>query len=111
MVRVLLKSEPHVTLLSKAAAKTAGSFNSVGDRQEASATFTWNILLPVMRSCGTCNPMFKQGDVLCLTVGSLVERKMVNEGDKSISWSPIVIRTRPPVRRNSRFNTGLRIGS
>ena len=45
------------------------------------------------------------------TVGSLVERKMVNEGDRSMSWSPRVMSTRPPVRRNSRFRTGFRIGS
>ena len=49
--------------------------------------------------------------IFFLTVGSLVDRKIVNDGDKSISWSPMVIRTRPPVRRSSRFNTGFRIGS
>lgn len=49
--------------------------------------------------------------VYFLTVGSLVDRKIVNDGDKSISWSPIVIRTRPPVRRSSRFSTGFKIGS
>ena len=110
MVRVLEYCDviTHARLLSNAATKTAGSSTSAGGRQEASAFSTWNILLPVMRSS---NPMFKHRDVSCLTVGSLVERKMVNDGDKSISWSPIVIRTRPPVRRNSRFKTGLRIGS
>jgi hypothetical protein len=46
-----------------------------------------------------------------LTVGSLVDIKIVNDGDKSISWSPNVINTRPPVRRTSRFNTGFTIGS
>ena len=45
------------------------------------------------------------------TVGSRVERKIANVGDKSISWSPIVIKTRPPVRRTSRFRTGFKIGS
>ena len=101
----------HVTLPRNAAAKTAGSYNSEGGRQETSAFRTWTNSYPVMQSCGTRNPVFLPGDVLRLTVGSLVERKIVNDGDKSISWSPMVIRTRPPVRRNSRFNTGFRIGS
>ena len=46
-----------------------------------------------------------------LTFGSLVERKIVKDGDKSISWSPRVIRTRPPVRRSSLFSTGFKMGS
>lgn len=46
-----------------------------------------------------------------LTVGSLVDRKMVKEGERSISWSPRVMSTRPPVLRSSRFNTGFKIGS
>lgn len=45
------------------------------------------------------------------TVGSRVDKKMTNVGDRSMSWSPRVISTRPPVRRNSRFSTGFRIGS
>jgi len=45
------------------------------------------------------------------TVGSRVDKNMTNFGDKSISWSPSVIKTRPPVRRSSRFNTGFKIGS
>lgn len=45
------------------------------------------------------------------TVGSRVDKNMTNLGDKSISWSPNVIKTRPPVRRSSRFNTGFKIGS
>ena len=49
--------------------------------------------------------------VPALTEGSLVERKMVKAGERSMSWSPRVIRTRPPVLRTSRFSTGLRIGS
>ncbi|KAE9527010.1 hypothetical protein AGLY_013658 [Aphis glycines] len=36
------------------------------------------------------------------TVGSRVDKNMTNFGDKSISWSPSVIKTRPPVRRSSR---------
>lgn len=46
-----------------------------------------------------------------LTVGSLVERKMTKEGDRSMSWSPRVISTRPPVLRTSLFSTGFRMGS
>ena len=46
-----------------------------------------------------------------LTVGSRVERKMTNEGDRSMSWSPRVMRTRPPVLRTSLFSTGFRMGS
>lgn len=46
-----------------------------------------------------------------LTVGSLVERKITKDGDKSISWSPRVIRTLPPVLRTSRLRTGFRTGS
>lgn len=34
-------------------------------------------------------------------VGSLVVRKIVKAGERSMSWSPIVISTLPPVRRNS----------
>lgn len=45
------------------------------------------------------------------TVGSRVDKNMTNFGDKSISWSPSVIKTRPPVRRSSRFKTGFKIGS
>ena len=73
--------------------------------------FSHGRFFPNILSCGSYNPLFLQGEVLVLTVGSRVDRKIVNDGDKSISWSPMVIRTRPPVRRNSRFNTGLRIGS
>lgn len=46
-----------------------------------------------------------------LTVGSRVDRKMTKDGDKSMSWSPRVISTLPPVRRTSRFRTGFRTGS
>ena len=46
-----------------------------------------------------------------LTEGSLVERKMVKAGERSMSWSPSVISTRPPVRRTSLFRTGFKIGS
>ena len=54
------------------------------------------------------------GSLCCeglLTEGSLVERKMVKEGERSMSWSPRVMRIRPPVRRTSRFSTGFRMGS
>lgn len=46
-----------------------------------------------------------------LAVGSRVDRKMTNDGDKSISWSPRVMRTLPPVLRTSLLSTGLRMGS
>ena len=36
--------------------------------------------------------------------GSRVVRKMVNAGERSMSWSPIVISTLPPVRRSSLLN-------
>ena len=45
------------------------------------------------------------------TEGSRVDRNIVNEGDKSMSWSPRVISTRPPVFFTSRFSTGLSMGS
>ena len=38
------------------------------------------------------------------TVGSRVDRKIVKVGDKSMSWSPRVINTRPPVLRSSLEN-------
>ena len=37
-------------------------------------------------------------------MGSRVDRKMVKVGDKSMSWSPRVINTRPPVLRSSLEN-------
>ena len=43
-------------------------------------------------------------------VGSRVVRKMVNDGDKSMSWSPMVIRTRPPLRRNSLRDVIITVG-
>lgn len=46
-----------------------------------------------------------------LAVGSRVERKITKEGDKSISWSPRVMRTLPPVLRTSLLSTGFRMGS
>lgn len=46
-----------------------------------------------------------------LTLGSLVVRKIVKEGDKSMSWSPSEIKTRPPVLRSSLFSTGFKMGS
>jgi hypothetical protein len=42
---------------------------------------------------------------------SRVDRKIENEGEKSISRSPSVTSTRPPVLCTSRFSTGFRIGS
>mmetsp|Transcript_18287 Transcript_18287/g.70654 ORF Transcript_18287/g.70654 Transcript_18287/m.70654 type:complete len:296 (-) Transcript_18287:3330-4217(-) len=44
-------------------------------------------------------------------VGSLVARKMTKEGEKSTSWSPRVIRMRPPCLRISLFSTGFSTGS
>mgnify|MGYP001855360031 CR=1 FL=1 len=60
----------------------------------------------------TDTPFIPIGELwVLLTVGSLVERKITKDGDRSISWSPRVIRTLPPVLRTSRFRTGFRTGS
>mmetsp|Transcript_1108 Transcript_1108/g.2654 ORF Transcript_1108/g.2654 Transcript_1108/m.2654 type:complete len:296 (-) Transcript_1108:1785-2672(-) len=44
-------------------------------------------------------------------VGSRVARNTLNDGEKSMSWSPSLIRMRPPCLRISRFSTGFNTGS
>ena len=51
----------------------------------------------------------------CLHLATLIasanDKKITKDGDKSMSWSPNEIRTRPPVLLSSLFSTGFRIGS
>lgn len=59
----------------------------------------------------TTNKKLKMNTTEQLTVGSRVDKKIVKDGERSMSWSPNVISTLPPVLRSSRLRTGLRIGS
>ena len=55
--------------------------------------------------------LYVRTHVMAPTEGSLVDKNMLKEGERSMSWSPREISTRPPVRRTSLFSTGLRMGS